>query len=246
MNNERGVGLAEILIALLLSSLTLMTLIRHYLNTKQHYHDIQRELEKKTELQLVSDLIRDSSRRAGFTPCGGIEHLITSDHRKDGRKILALEIGQGDESVLQINRMSDYFDSVLSIISPVELLTTDRQMYHPKQSVLIADCYHAEVQEISMRSHMTSGQRVILMKPLAYTYHAPVYFGAWLEEIYSIHAVSHKKTLYYQLQHAEELTTFVHELSGQVNAFHNRVLLHFHLGLDNAHQLVLESVVRTP
>ena len=247
MNNQRGVGLAELLIALLLASFTTMTLMRHYLNTKQQYHHIQASLEQNIELQLVTDMIRDSARRAGFTPCLGIEHLISLDRRSDQKNLVAIKAEKDGGSSLHINRMSEHFSIVSKIVGSVELLTSNNQTMHRDQTVLIADCYHAEVQTISRLSRMGSGQKITLTLPLAFVYHPPIYVGAWVEETYFIQSKDpDKQTLYYHRNHhSEELTTVVHGLSSRVEQHRGRTLLQVILHLDNAHQLELETMVRT-
>ena len=246
MSNQQGLGLPELLITLLLASLTTVMLMRHYLNVKQQYRHIQTALEQSIELQLVSDLIRGSARRAGFTPCLSIEHLTTTDQRDKQKKLFAIEIGKDGEPTLQINRMSDYFDMVLHIEGPTELLVTSTQPLHQHQSILLADCYHAEAQHIAQIRHTAAGQNITLTRPLAFTYHHPIYIGAWLEEIYSSHGQPRNKgTLFYHLHHTEELTRVVHNLSSRLEKHHGRTLLQVILDLDHAQRITLETLVRT-
>lgn len=247
MNNQCGVGLAELLIALLLASFTTITLMRHYLNTKQQYHHTQTSLEQSIELQLVTDMIRDSARRAGFTPCLGIEHLISLDRRGDQKNLVAIQVGKEGASSLHINRMSEHFSTVSKIVGSVELLTTNNQTMHRNQAILVADCYHAEIHTISRLSRMGSGKKITLTHPLAFVYHPPIYVGAWLEETYFIQSKDQDtQTLYYHRNHhSEELTTVVHGLSSRVEKHRGRTLLHVTLHLDNAHPLEIETMART-
>ena len=243
MDNQRGIGLPELLISLLLASFMTLSLMRHYLSTKQQYHHIQAALEQSVDLQLVTDLLRNSTRRAGFTPCLHIEHLVTLDQRELHKRLVAIELGLDDAPSLQISRMSEHFDTVLQTVSPTHLLTTSRQTIKRDQSILIADCYHAEVQKVAQVKHTIAGQIITLTHSLAFSYHAPIYIGEWLEETYFVQ--SHGKgSLFYHLKHAEELTTAVHTLSVQVNRHKGRTLLQIILGLDNAHTLELDTMVR--
>jgi Tfp pilus assembly protein PilW len=59
-------------------------LIQFYLTSKQHYLQTEKVLEAGFEVQWVMDLLSDSIRRAGFTPCLGLDHLTVVDHRHDG------------------------------------------------------------------------------------------------------------------------------------------------------------------
>lgn len=246
MNNQQGFGLSELLIALLLASLVTICLMRHYLNTKQQYRHLQAALEQSIDLQLVTDMIRNSVRRAGFTPCLGIDHLISRDERNEHKKLVAIEIGRDGDSSLHLNRMSEYFDTVLQIMSSTELLASHSQSLHRGQSILIADCYHAEVQTINQIKQTSVGQRITIAKPLDFTYHEPIYVGGWLEETYSIHTNPRRQgTLFYHLHHAEELTTVVHNISSHLEVHRGWALLQVILGLDRAKLLTLETMVRT-
>lgn len=246
MNNQQGIGLPELLIALFLASITLLTLMRHYLHSKQQVHHIKTVLEQSIELQLVTDLIRDSSRRAGFSPCSGIEHLKTTDRRHAPKKLVAIEINLGSKPSLQINRMSEHFVSVLQILGPVDVLIAYNETLNRDHPILIADCYHAEVHEISQVRHTAAGQIITLNQSLAFRYYAPIYMGAWMEEAYFIHAKPNSKSsLFYRLHHAEELTTFVHTLSARMEKHQGKTLLQVILGLENAQQLTIETQVRT-
>ena len=102
MNKQRGVGLPEVMISLLLASLIITALMNHYINVKQHYFHLQSVMDETMELQLVADFMRDSIRQAGFTPCVSVEHLTTLDQRNGHEHLLAIEV----DTVLSIHRMS--------------------------------------------------------------------------------------------------------------------------------------------
>ncbi len=246
MDKQQGIGLSELLLALFLASLMMTALMRQYLSMKQHYHHIQTELEESIELTLVTELLRDSIRKAGFTPCLGIEKLTTVDNRNDTKALIAIETGVEKQSLLHINRMSEHFDTVLQPISPTELLITDREPLNRYQSLLIADCYHAEVQTISHVRHTAEGRVVALSKPLVFVYQPPIYTGKWLEETYSILHHQSNGSLFYRLQHNEELTPAIHALSAHLNKRENQTLLTIILGLEKGRVLRLETMVRVP
>jgi hypothetical protein len=242
MNKQQGIGLPEILVGLLLSSFITMGLIRIYLNTKQQYHYIQTTMEQRLELRLVSDLIRHSIRRAGFTPCLGVEHLVSIDQRNPLKKLVAIEVGG---SSIQMNRMDEQFDTILQRVDATTLLTTATHLIPHTQAIMVADCYHAEVQHIKEITQTSAGQLIALFKPLEFTYQAPIYVGSWLEETYFMQSrLSQKATLFYHLHHTEELATSIHHLSAHLEKNQGHILLRVILGLDNAHQLKLDTMVR--
>lgn len=242
MHKQKGLGLPEMLVALLLSSFITIGLVRIYLNAKQQYQYIQIALEQRIELQLVSDLIRHSTRRAGFTPCLGIDHLISIDHRNPQKRLVAINI---DASSIQMSRMSEQFDTILQQVDAVTLLTTSRQLLHRKQSLMVSDCYHAEVQSIKAITETNAGQVITLSKPLVFTYQAPIYLGSWLEETYFTKKdKSQKAALFYHFQHTEELATSIHSLSAHLERKEGQQLLSVTLGHDSGHQFKLETMVR--
>ena len=245
MVNQRGMGMPEILMALLLASFIMTILMCQYLTTKRHYHFIQSAVEESIDLQVVIELLRNSSRKAGFTPCGGIDHLMTMDTRHETKPLVAIGVSAEAKSLLQINRMSEHFNTVLRLVGPSDLLTTDREPFIHNESVLIADCYHAEVQKISRVNDTSAGQIITLMKPLTFVYHNPIYVGKWLEETYSIYSHQHSEgSVFYRLGRAEELTTVVHTLSAHLTRLKGRTLVKIILGLDNKRKIELETMVR--
>ena len=244
MNHVKGLSLTELLIALLLSSMITILLMRHYLNAKEHGHSLQMAVEQSYELQLVADLMRQSVKRAGFSPCANIERLMTSDARESGKILAAFSIA---DSKLQINRMSERFDTVLQIANKNQILASHYYSFQPNQFVIIADCYHAEVQQVAQITLGKNRQWLRLAQTLAYNYHDPIYIGPWIEEIYFIRRGRNAKTsLFYQLNHAEELTTVVHSLYAYIEKNQDQTLLKLKLGLEHQQELKLDTVLRSP
>jgi Tfp pilus assembly protein PilW len=204
MKTLKGGGLIELFIALALASFMLVTLLRHYLECKKYYLTLQTAIEDDLELQMVTSLIRNSIRRAGFTPCLNIESLKTN------YPIRAIEIENVPLPSLHINRMSEQFNTILHVIDAVSLMSSKDERLHREQTVLIADCYHAEVNHIAQVSSTSLGQWITLSKPLLFQYDASSYIGPWLEETYVF-----KKTLFYHAQHAEELTKALQGMENQ-------------------------------
>ncbi len=247
IKRARGMGLPEVLISLLLASFIMTAMVNHYLGTRQQYLQVEKKIESAYELQLVTELIRDSVRRAGFTPCLGINHLVTLDRRNYHKNLAAIEVNSDSQSSFKINRMSEYFDSVFRVVSPTELLTTRRHALNLDNPVLVADCYHAEIHKISKISKTATGQIITLTQALSFTYQAPIYIGEWIEETYFIHSLpNHKATLFYQMHHADELSADVHSMSVHMDNHQNRMLLDVILGLDNDKQWQVNATVRTP
>lgn len=244
--NQMGLGLPELLIALLLSSFIMTGLMHHYLATKRQYRAIQQKLERRMDLQLVINLMRESTRQAGFTPCLRVDHLITSDQRSKSRPLVAIDYGLNPRSWLRFSRMSEHFDTVLDRINSIQLLTTPALELYRDQSILIADCYHAEVQKISKIERTSKGQVLTLTKPLAFQYHPPIYIGEWLEETYFIRRGHNgENALFYHYQHTEELTIAVHELLARLIKHKEHTLLQVILSIPKEDSAIkIETTVR--
>ncbi len=246
MNRQQGIGLPEVLISLLLSSLIMSALVNQYVRAKQHYQHRRTAIEQAFELQLVTDLVRDSIRRAGFTPCSGINHLITVDNRNHHENIPAFSVTEDKHSSLTVNRMNEYFEEVLMQLNPTQLLVTDLHVVNRDRPLLIADCFHAEVHTVSKVKHTDDGQIITLTQPLSFIYQRQIYVGEWIEERYYIHAFQQgKSSLFYQRQHSDELTADVHTMAVQVKQQNNRTLLQIDLGLDHGKLMQVETMVRT-
>ena len=233
MKKQQGFGLPEVMISLLLSSFIMIALMNHYISTKQHYVYLQSAMDDAMELQWVVDFMRDSIRQAGFTPCLSINNLATYDHRDGHAHLSAIEVGEE----LHVNRMSTYFNEMLDGFSSSQLLLTSNTAIHKDRPILIADCYHAEVQRIVNVSNTTNGQIVTLASPLTFTYKHPVYVGEWMQERFFVRA---SRGLFYQRAQTDELTSLVKTITikQQTN------LVTINLGLGGDQWLALETRVR--
>lgn len=219
MNKQQGISLVELMISLLLSSLLISLLMKHYLISKQQYHQSQMVLEANYEWQLVSSLIRDSIRHAGFTPCIGINHLIIKDRRSfQSTQLKAVRITADNH--LMISRMSNHF-SEAQLSDSYHLLVDNSVDLPSKASLLIADCLHAEIHSLSRVYSTPKGMMLVLEKPLLFDYVAPLYVGEWMEE----HFFIANKALYYANPHPEQLSSLITTMSLQKKGALVRVIL---------------------
>lgn len=226
VNKQQGIGLPEVMISLLLASLIIIALMNHYISIKQHYSRLQSSVDDAMELQWAGDIIRDSIRQAGFTPCLNVEHLITEN-------LAAIEV----DVDLKINRMSSRFNMVLNNSNPSRILLTSTTLLHDDRSVLIADCYHAEVGRVLEVKHSSNGQMVVLANPLIFVYQPPVYVGEWVQERFFIRQ---SKGLFYQRDHTDELTPLVKNMLVKQTKNLVKVILVLKNGMD----LELETRIR--
>ena len=242
MNRQTGFSLSEVLISLFLTSIILSTLIHMYLSTKRQYLEFQNVLETRFELQWVTDLLTDSIRRAGFTPCLGIEQLKTVDMRRVGQTLWGIKTDNISSSSIRINRMSDVFSENASFLSPTELVVSPHVVVNEHRPLIIADCTHAEVHQILKVEQKTDGQLITLAKPRMFTYENSVFAGEWLEEQWFIKPNSqHIKSLHYQLGQTEELSPYIHSLFTTQQSVHGKKIVKIKMGLehDKTHELIV-------
>lgn len=243
MGKTNGLSLTELLIALLLSSLIIILLMRHYLQLKEQGQYLDTQVDQSLEIQLAADLMRESVKKAGYSPCANIDALLTKDARQGDERLHAIILS---DHQIQMNRMSEEIDVVLKILNPHTLVTTEYHGLHGHQFVIISDCYHAEAHEISQVSITKNGQLIRLKEGLAYVYHDPIYIGSWIKERYFIQNKGKARpSLFYQLNHPEELTTAIQYIEANIEKRQTEDLWRITLGLDQKKTLTLEILRRT-
>jgi hypothetical protein len=141
--------------------------------------------------------------------------------------------------------MSERFDVVTRIEHSLNAYATKDEVLHANQRVLIADCYHAEVKEIAHVKLFDKVQKISFLTPLTYSYQKPVYIGEWINETYYTRvSLGHNTSLFYKFGHAEELMSGVHALSGRLEDIEGQKILRVTLGLNQGHQVELNTMVR--
>ncbi|MDP3705801.1 MAG: prepilin-type N-terminal cleavage/methylation domain-containing protein [Legionellaceae bacterium] len=240
--HQGGFGLMELCISLLLVSCIISGLMQHYLQVKRQYQFTQTSIEEAAELQWVSEWIRMSVRKAGFTPCLSIEYLDTVDQRHEKTPPISL---MASNDLLRINRMSDDFVVLSSLPSQGEIHIPSGHLFQYEHPIVIADCYHAEVQQISAIYQTTDGQWLQLDKPLAFTYQSPIYIGPWIEESFFMSRnIQGIQSLAYRLHHTEELTPLVHSMAVTKEQHAGHTLVKISLGLTDGRLRKVDTEAR--
>ncbi len=238
---ERGMGLLELLFSLFLSSLILLSLTQHYLKTKQQFFYFNTMVDKALELELVEDLLRTSIWQAGFTPCLNLNSLTSLDSR-NGLALQAIEIKANS---LAINRMGDSVSRVI-VLSPKQLEIENSKIYEVGETILIADCYHAELQQIQALIKKPNEMLITLSQALTFNYQNPIYLGNWLEEKFFIKTNSQgKEALFYQQKRTEELSSVIQSLSTHLLKQKKNTFLQVFLNTDAGHQVLIETALRS-
>lgn len=234
MNHQSGFGLSELLISLFLTTFLVTVLTQFYLSNKRHYLESQKQLEKHLDLQWVRELLSDSIRRAGFTPCVGITQLRVVDRRNWNSAIPEISVVDSPRPLIQVNRMSEQFTKVIATQNASQLLIAHGVLFKESHPVLIADCEHAEIHQVLRVDKIGHNDLVTLTKPLLFSYAASVYIGEWYEEQWFI-AQNAKKvnTLYYKLFQAEEVTPLIHSLQVRQKQIQEKQLVEIAMTLDN-------------
>lgn len=242
MKRHSGFGLTEILISLFLSSLIITSLIQLYFSVKRHYFISEQIIAEQLEMQWVSDLLSDSIRRAGFTPCLNINSLITTDTRHLSHSVKGIKWGAAHEQYLQLNRMSDVFTEQVQFKNTTELLLVNRLAVNTHRPLIIADCQHAEIHQILNTKKTTTGQRITLAAPMRYSYEQSVFVGEWIEEQWMVKPNHHGiNSLYYRSLQTEELSPLIHSLSVSDETIAGTQFIKIQLGLDGdkTHELMI-------
>lgn len=203
--------------------------MQFYSQSKQGYIEMETMLATHFDLRWVSDLLSDSIRRAGFTPCLSIEQL---NLKKQGKLVPGLHIENGPRYLLQINRMHEQFAQAVNIPNPRQILVPHATSFNKKRPLIIADCDHAEIQQsFTMRPH-AKGVLIILDKPLQFKYTRAVYVGEYWEERWFIKKNPQGKlALFYQLGQPEEVTSLIQFLHSRRQRRNGAVFMQIALGL---------------
>lgn len=242
MKKQAGISLSEVLISLLLSSLIFTTLIQFYLSSKRHYLEAETLLATQLDLRWVSDLLSDSIRRAGFTPCMNIDQL---ELKKQGRRVHGLIIENEPQQLLQVNRMDEHFARVIEIKNSTQIFVSQDLVFNEKRLVLIADCEHAELQQITHVEMYPAGLLITLAHPLHFTYNNTTYVGQYIEERWLIqNNVQGKPALFYQLSQSEELTPLIQSLHSSRQYKHGKEFIKVVMGIATGSYRNINVVVR--
>ncbi len=234
MNQQSGFGLSELLISLFLTTFIVTVLMQFYLSNKRHYLAAQKQLEEHLDLQWVRELLSDSIRRAGFTPCVGISQLKIIDRRNFKSIIPEVSIVDSLRSLIQVNRMSEHFTKIIAIQRPTQLLVAHGVLFKESHPVLIADCEHAEIHQILRIDKSRRNDLITLTKPLMFSYTASAYIGEWYEEQWFIKQnAKNVNAFYYKLFQAEELTPLIHSLRINQKQVQEKQLIEIVKELDN-------------
>lgn len=245
MKRYSGFGLTEILVSLFLSSIIITSLIQLYLSTKRYYLESQKVMEMHLEVQWVSDLLTESIRRAGFTPCLTVDHLISIDMRNPGHILKGLQWVASTEQSLHINRMSEVFSERIDFRSSTEIAVASPVVFNKNRPLIIADCHHAEVHQILTVDKRAKGQIITLAAPMMYSYDQSAFVGEWIEDQWMIKTnVYGINTLHYHSIQTEELSSLIHSLSVNSELIGGKQYIKIQMNLDQNKSYDLIAMVR--
>jgi prepilin-type N-terminal cleavage/methylation domain-containing protein len=239
MRRQAGFTLIEIMVSLFLSSIILIVLMQHHISIKYHYVQLETALDDAIDKQLLADLMRDSIHQAGFTPCLSIDNLSVVDRRDAQQHVVSLAL-EGN-TVLRVNRMSPYFDEVLAVLGSTRVLATRLKDLRSAQSIVIADCTHAELHAVHQVSLTHEGQLLILEEPLLSLYQPPIYIGEWMEERFF---VPPQGGLFYHQRHTDALSSQVTRLQATLDNRDNSLWVKLRIGFQDAPDWLIDARVR--
>lgn len=237
---NKGFGMPELLISLFLSSFIIISLVNHYLSIKKNYKKIEQRLEDKTNMQLLMDMMQDSIRRAGFTPCLSLSHLMTRNAK--GQTIKPLTMTSTPYPLMTIRRMDEPFTT--GHILDKSRIQTKNHLYHSGQIILVADCHHAETATIKQIQSTASGQEMRLFNPLIFSYQSTVYIGGWLEERYMIKHNQKVASLYYGDNRQDKLSGVVNNMTMAIHLGQKRTLVEIILSDNHDATIQFDTAIR--
>ena len=241
MSNLKAFSLTEVLMALFTGTLLLSMVIGSVIQIKSHYHKTKSSLAESLDLYYLSELIQDRIRKAGFTPCLGINQLITADTRTS-IPYPPLQNLTFDERSIQINRMDEQFLTLPTLISRDKLQFTKKTQLNASQVLIISDCYHAEVHQILKMNHHKHDIEAQLKKPLVFQYDEPVFVAPWREEVF--YYDRNKKRLMYRMDKAEELSFHIVKMEVGVVEKHFRRLVNIVWQFSESNAIELKTALR--
>ncbi|HAF87886.1 MAG: hypothetical protein CMF38_01150 [Legionellaceae bacterium] len=212
LKQKQGFSLIELLIAISLTTAILALLVQCFLACQSNYRVFQAQLESFYDTHLVSVLLQNSLKKAGYTPCGNIEYLkFIKENNSQLTNCKAVVI---KPNFLQIRRMNEVNYTINQIFSRDKVLINQRWTHPLTHPVLLADCYQAIKRFIVHVKHTNVGSILTLNQPIPALFSHPKFIGEWLDETFVIRPDTHKKpTLFYHLLKAEALTSSIHTLS---------------------------------
>lgn len=239
MKSLSGFMLLEILISLLLASVILTLLTRHFFHVKQVYRHHQSALEEANERAFIANLMRNKIQMAGFTPCGNVSNLNTSADNSLQPPLKGLVIKPNS---LQINRMSEPIGLVNRLLTRHLLEVSGAFKIKSGDRVMVSDCLHAELHQVDYTVHRQNQQLIGLQQALHYEYQLPAYIAPWVSErFYTKPNQTNRASLFYKAQHADELSANVDAIEVQVEG----VLVRVRLLFNQITQLELFTALRT-
>ena len=184
MKKNSGFSLIEIMFCIFFGSLIILDLMQQYSNVYRQNKILEKRLLQSLDLQLVSELIRNSLREAGFTPCGNLDKL-----EKVGDS--DLETIQISTNAIEITRMGSDYHEFSSINDAMQFL----DKFSPNKKYLLTDCYHVALFENDFKDKG--------FEYIQNNYVSPIYVGEFIHEKYWIKELN---SLYYKFKHSERVT----------------------------------------
>lgn len=195
--HNRGFSLIECIISILLSSWLCSLIIQHMHIAQYSTHKNYQVISLGYDKAMLSDLLRESIQQAGFTPCRTLTYLSHT------QRLQTIKLERTQQPKLHISRMEDNYASILEILSPTHLRITNSSSFLRQDHVLIADCAHAEKNQIIGMRHFSHYTDIHLQNPLQFDYLSPTFIGKWRTETFSLSDDQQgNQTFYYQVNDA--------------------------------------------
>jgi type II secretory pathway component PulJ len=218
----QGFSLSEVLICLLLASLVLTGLIKQYAQVYRQDSILNSRLEQTSDLQLVGELLRNSLRRAGFTPCGNLDDLQNESNSE-------LSAVKFISNSIEIAHMSENYFEFSSKVDALQFLNKKTKL----QQFMITDCFHAVV---VTNDKSSLGWNAVL-NFIESNFIQPIYIGEYVNERFWI---KDGKNFYYKFKHSEKLSDYIKSM--ETSWLENNIVQVKFILMDESVQKILVKV----
>jgi hypothetical protein len=240
-----GHSLSEVLIGLFLSSLIAACAFNYYLKTKSNYFYWIERLMHKQEQILVASFFRTEIRKSGFSPCRNLSNIQVYDTAKnstiDVGKLIRLsndndlpniivKYSKPNSHVLSIKAMDFKYNQVLSNVDAYTIKVSKDYILKPSDKILIADCFHAEINQVRNIKLNSSHQLVSMYYPLIHDFNDKTYIGSFFQSyLYIRKNPNNEWALYYKTNVSEEISSNINMLFARQEDYEQGRLLNIFL-----------------
>lgn len=218
-------SLTELMLSLFIAGMISTILIQTYVLNKAQFKRLHQALEFEFDIQWIQDLLAQSIRSAGFTPCLSVDYLTITDTRSKPKAISSITFNETNQS-LHVSKMSEYFTKVNKRRNELQVIISSDLGLTKDQPIMIADCTHAEIHDLAQVRKTAQGGLLTLKQPLQTQFNSETYIGLWIEEKWFIkNNAKGEGAFYFHQNHSEELSSSIYRFQGIIQRVKDKKLV---------------------